>query len=179
MRVIAGKARRLNLKTIEGLETRPTTDRVKESVFNILIPYIPCESVLDLFSGSGGMGIEALSRSCKSCVFVEKDKNALDIIHKNLEKARFTQEAEVIAGDAFDYLKRCKTVFNLIFLDPPYNLGLLRPVFDSFYKHNLLADDGVIVVETEASGESVDDDRFTCIKQAKYGKTVISVYKRS
>ncbi len=179
MRVISGRARGLKLLAPDGLGTRPTTDRVKESVFNILMPYIPCENVLDLFSGSGAMGIEALSRGCKACVFVEKDKNALDIIHKNLEKARFLSEANVIAGDALDYLKRCKISFNLIFLDPPYNMGLLKPVFDSIYESNLLKDNGVIVVETEALGETVDDDRFTCIKSAKYGKTVISVYKRS
>lgn len=179
MRVISGRARGLKLLAPDGLGTRPTTDRVKESVFNILMPYIPCENILDLFSGSGGMGIEALSRGCKACVFVEKDKNALGIIHKNLEKARFLNEASVIAGDAFDYLKVCKIKFDLIFLDPPYNKGLLKPVFDSIYNNNLLRDNGVIVVETEISGETVEDNRFDCIKLARYGKTVISVYKRS
>ena len=179
MRVISGRAKGLKLLAPDGLGTRPTTDRVKESVFNILMPYIPCENVLDLFSGSGGMGIEALSRNCTSCVFVEKDKSALGIIHKNLEKSRLGASATVISGDALDYLKRCSTAFDLIFLDPPYNKGFLKPVFDSIYENNLLKDNGIIVVETEVLGESPDDDRFDCIKSAKYGKTVISVYKRS
>lgn len=176
MRVISGTARGLSLTAPHGLHTRPTTDRVKESVFNLLIPYLPCDRVLDLFAGSGALGLEALSRGCGNAVFVEKDKEALSVIHKNLEKARLTSSSEVIKGDAFDFLERATDKFDIIFLDPPYNKGLLAPVFEKVYSKNLLSAAGVIVVESEVGGETVSDTHFDCIKQAKYGKTVISIY---
>ena len=177
MRVISGTARGLKLLAPDGMGTRPTTDRVKESVFNILMPYIPCENVLDLFAGSGSMGLEALSRGCSHAVFVEEELSALDIIHKNLEKARVIASSEVIKADAFDYLCRCKMRFDIIFLDPPYNKGLLTPVFEKIFSGRLLTAEGIVVVESEAGGEMVCDSRFDCIKQAKYGKTVISVFR--
>lgn len=179
MRVISGSARGLKLLAPEGKGTRPTTDRVKESIFNILQPYIPCKNVLDLFSGSGAMGIEALSRGCETCVFVEKDKNALNIIHKNIEKSRLSSSAQVILGDSLAYLNQSEEQFDLIFLDPPYNMGLLASVFDKIYVNHILSENGIILVESEVGGETVSDDRFECFKQAKYGKTVVSVFKRS
>ncbi len=179
MRVISGSARGLKLLAPEGLDTRPTTDRVKESIFNILQPYIPCTNALDLFSGSGAMGIEALSRGCKGCVFVENNRNALEIIHKNLEKSRLSSSSVVIFGDAFDYLKGCSEKFDLIFLDPPYNKGLLSAAMDIIYENGLLTDNGIVLAESEAGGETVSDSPLKCFKQAKYGKTVISVFRRS
>ncbi len=179
MRVISGSARGLKLLAPNGIETRPTTDRVKESVFNILQPYIPCNNVLDLFAGSGAMGIEALSRSCSYCVFVEKSRESLDIIHKNLEKARLASSSKVVFGDALDYLSLKEKRFDLIFLDPPYNKGLLSLVFDKIFSNDILSDNGIIVVESEVGGEIVSDLRYECFKQAKYGKTVISVFRRS
>ena len=104
MRVISGKARGLKLIAPDGLDTRPTTDRVKESVFNLLIPYLPAHSVLDLFAGSGAMGIEAVSRYCDRCVFVENNRASLEVIHKNIEKARISDDCNVISGDALSFL---------------------------------------------------------------------------
>ncbi len=179
MRVISGSARGLKLLAPVGMETRPTTDRVKESIFNILQPYIPCHKVLDLFSGSGAMGIEALSRGSKHCVFVEKNRSSLEIIHKNLEKARLTSSSLVVFGDAFDYLDKCREQFDLIILDPPYNKGILSEVFEKIYTNNLLSPNGIIVIESEFGGECVSDCRFECFKQAKYGKTAVSVFRRS
>ncbi len=179
MRVISGSVRGLKLIAPEGVETRPTTDRVKESIFNILQPYVPCENVLDLFAGSGAMGIEALSRGCLSCVFVEKSKDAISIIHKNLDKSRFASSSHVVFGDALAYLDNCTKQFDLIFLDPPYNKGLLSSVFGKIFSNDLLSDEGIVLVESEAGGETVTHDRFECFKQAKYGKTVVSVFRRS
>lgn len=179
MRVISGTARGLKLLAPEGMGTRPTTDRVKESVFNLLQPYIPTLSVLDLFSGSGAMGIEALSRSCSRCVFVDNNNEAIAIIRKNIEKARLSSSAEIVKSDALSYLDRCNIKFDIIFLDPPYNKGLLQPVFDKIFASDLLRRDGIIVVETELNGELLVDERFDLIRQAKYGKTVISIYRRS
>lgn len=179
MRVISGKAKGLKLLAPDGMDTRPTTDRVKESVFNLLIPYIPATSVLDLFAGSGAMGIEAVSRYCDSCVFVENNPSALDIIHKNAEKARMSDEVKIIHSDALSYLSNTFCSFDIIFLDPPYNKGFLAPVFKTIAERNLLSPDGVIVCETELGGEMVSDTNFECIKQAKYGKTIISIFKNA
>ncbi len=179
MRVISGTARGLKLLAPEGLNTRPTTDRVKESIFNILMPYLPCENVLDLFAGSGAMGIEALSRRCSHCTFIEKDSSSFEIIHKNAQKARVLSSSKILKADALEFLRSQKTQFDIIFLDPPYNQGLLAPVFEIIFKNNLLADNGVIVCETEDKGETVENDNFVCIKQAKYGKTIVSFFKKA
>lgn len=179
MRVISGKARGLKLLSLDGLDTRPTTDRVKESVFNILMPYLPSDSVLDLFAGSGALGIEALSRYCGHCVFVENNPSALDIIHKNAEKAKVADCSDFIRSDALSFLSSCRTGFDIIFLDPPYNKGFLEPVFRKISENNLLNPDGVIVCETELNGEMVSSPDFECIKQAKYGKTLISIFKNA
>ena len=179
MRVISGTARGLKLLAPEGINTRPTTDRVKESIFNILMPYLPCENVLDLFAGSGAMGIEALSRRCSHCTFIEKDSSSFEIIHKNAEKARVLSSSKILKTDALDFLKSHKTQFDMIFLDPPYNQGFLAPVFEIISDNNLLSDEGIIVCETEDKGETVENNNFVCIKQAKYGKTIVSFFKKA
>ncbi len=177
MRVISGSARGLKLSSPDGLDTRPTTDRVKESIFNIIQNYIPCHNVLDLFAGSGALGIEALSRGSKRCTFVENNLQSFDTIKTNIEKARLTERAELLKKDAFDFLDLCRTKYDIIFLDPPYNKGLLKKSFDYIYKHNLLSEDGIIVAETEHNGELPENNYFECIKNAKYGKTLVLIYK--
>jgi len=177
MRVISGSARGLKLIAPDGLGTRPTTDRVKESLFNIIQPYIPAKSVLDLFGGSGALGIEALSRGSDSCVFVDVDKKAIDIIKQNVEKARLKERANIIKSDVFSYLSCCNEKFDIIFLDPPYNKGFLDKVFEKIFEKNLLKKDGVIVVEGEAGGETPKNSNFICVKYAKYGKTTVSLFK--
>ncbi len=179
MRVISGSARGRKLIAPEGLDTRPTTDRVKESVFNIINPYLPAENILDLFAGSGAMGIEALSRASRHGVFVEQNKEALSVIKKNLADTRLTDRAEIFQTDAFSYLNRTQKKFDIIFLDPPYNKGLLTAAMGEIHKHSLLADNGIIVTESEYGGELPSGDGFDLIKTAKYGKTVISVFRIS
>ena len=121
MRVIAGSARRLLLKTPKGLETRPTSDQIKETLFNILMPYLYDANFLDLFSGSGGIGIEALSRGCKSAVFVENSKAALKCIEDNIKNTHFEELSTVYPMDVFSALNQLelKTVFDVVFMDPP------------------------------------------------------------
>lgn len=179
MRVISGSARGLKLAAPEGMGTRPTTDRVKESLFNIIQPYIPAEKVLDLFGGSGALGIEALSRGSEFCVFVDLDKKAIDIITHNVEKARLKECAEIIKTDVFSYLSCCGEKFDVIFLDPPYNKGFLNKVFDKISEKKLLKEEGIIVVESEVGGESAENSSFACVKHAKYGKTTVSVFKHA
>lgn len=178
MRVISGSAKGRKLFAPEGLSTRPTTDRVKESVFNIITPFLPAENVLDLFAGSGGLGIETLSRGSKHCTFVETDKSALSVIRKNLELARLSDRADVIGTDALNFLKRTSTKFDVIFLDPPYNTGLLTDAIKTVYQSNLLADGGIIVAESEYLGEAPTVEYFDIKKQVKYGKTTIFVLCR-
>ena len=178
MRVIAGIRKGLKLKAPDGMDTRPTTDRVKESVFNILQPYIPTERVLDLFAGSGALGIEALSRRCTHCTFVERDRAAFCLVRQNVEGAAFGDNASLVFSDSMAYLDKCPKPFDIIFLDPPYNKGLLRPVLDKISKNGLLEEDGVIVVETEKGGEEAEHPDFEVVRRAVYGKTVITVLKR-
>ncbi len=176
MRVISGTARGKKLIAPEGINTRPTTDRVKESIFNIIQRYIPCENVLDAFAGSGALGIEALSRGAESCTFIETNPEALSILKKNVEGARLSDKSEIISKDIFDFLNSTNKKFDIIFLDPPYNKGFLSPVFKTVKERKLLSENGIILTETEFGGEETEFNGFNCIKNAKYGKTVVSVF---
>lgn len=178
MRVISGIRRGLKLKCIEGETTRPTTDRVKESVFNIIQTHLPAENVLDLFAGSGALGIEALSRHSTHCVFVEQNKQAFSCIKQNLENAKLLDSATLVLKEANTFLATCSSRFDIIFLDPPYNKGMLFPVFDLISKNELLKDDGIIVVETERDGENAEHSDFQVVRRATYGKTTVTILKR-
>ena len=177
MRVISGKARGRKLVSPEGLLTRPTTDRVKESIFNILSPYIPAQRVLDLFAGSGALGIEALSRGSAHCTFVESNKSAMATVKKNIELTRTEDSSSTVFGDSLSFLKSCRDGFDVIFLDPPYNTGLLQKSVELIRERNLLKPDGVILCESEVGGEEPPKDVYDIIKQAKYGKTTVFVLK--
>ncbi len=175
MRVISGMSRGRKLVAPKGLDTRPTTDRVKESMFNLIIPYIPTKNVLDLFAGSGALGIEALSRGSEHCVFVDTGKEALSVVKQNLELSRQTDKAEVFSFDSLEFLNRTNSKFDLIFIDPPYNKGLLTESVRLIYQKNLLSENGIIVAESEAGGEIPPSDCFKILKQARYGKTTVFV----
>ena len=179
MRVISGSARGRKLIALSGLDTRPTTDRVKESLFNIISPYLPAQRVLDLFSGSGALGIEALSRASEKCVFVENSKAAMEVTARNIELARVEGGAEKFFGDAFAYLGRTTGKFDIIFLDPPYNTGMLSRAVKLIAENNLLSENGIVVAESEYGGEMPETEGLEVIRQAKYGKTVIFILRKS
>ena len=167
MRVIAGKARRLKLVTIEGNDTRPTTDRVKETLFNILQPDLPGCRFLDLFAGSGAIGIEALSRGAREAVLVEQDAQALRCIRQNLEHTRLTADARVMAADvltAIDTLAAEGRRFDLIFLDPPYEKGWEQRAADKLRDSGLLADGGRLVIESAAC-TPIEPDGWRIVKE--------------
>ena len=125
MRVIAGRARSMPLKTPYGYDTRPTTDRIKETLFNMLSPDLPEADFLDLFAGSGQIGIEALSRGARSCVFVEREPKACACIEENLEFTKFVESSKVVRNDVIGFLGGLKEVpYDVIFMDPPYGQGL-------------------------------------------------------
>ncbi len=178
MRVISGIRRGLKLKAPDGINTRPTTDRVKESVFNIIQAHLPADKVLDLFSGSGALGIEALSRGSESCVFVESGREAYSITEYNLNLSKLSDKARLLFMDSVSYLKSACESFDIIFLDPPYNKGYISTVLQLISERNLLSDDGIIVVETEKGGEAATHPDFKTIREATYGKTVINVLIR-
>ena len=150
MRVIAGKARRIPLSTVEGLDTRPTTDRIKETLFNMLQNQIPGCHFLDLFSGSGAIGIEALSRGAESCSFVEKNPRAVSCIQDNLKKTNLETGACVFSMDVLSgisKMKQQKQKFDIIFMDPPYDCFLEKKVLELLQDGELLQEDSVIIVE--------------------------------
>lgn len=194
MRIISGKRRGYKLAAPEGLDTRPTTDRVKESVFNIIQTRLPCGFVLDMFAGSGGMGIEALSRGAKGAVFTESNPAALKVLKKNLSGSGLGGDAAVLQGDAFDLLRRLsmgavtartdggafdrKAGFDIVFLDPPYNKGLVNKALELICELRLIRPGGIVVTETEVGGEEIADFGLAALKKAKYGKTVITVMQR-
>ena len=172
MRVIAATARSLQLKTLDGLDTRPTTDRIKETLFNILAPYLYDCIFLDLFAGSGGIGIEALSRGAMEAVFVEKNPKAMACIKDNLKHTRLERRALTIAADVMTALYRLEgeKQFDYIFMDPPYNQGLEKQVLAYLAESDLLAHRGVIIVEAskETSFDYLDDLGFQVIKEKVY-----------
>lgn len=151
MRVIAGKARRLQLKTISGMDTRPTTDRIKETLFNILQPEIFGCRFLDLFSGSGGIGIEALSRGASYAVFVEKNPRACACIRENLSFTKLAENGKLLSMDVLQALRSLenKGVFDCVFMDPPYDQGLERQVLEYLKDSSLIDEDTLIIVEAD------------------------------
>ena len=149
MRVIAGSARSLKLKTLDGMDTRPTTDRIKETLFNIINPSICGSIFLDLFSGSGGIGIEALSRGAREAFFVEKNPKAMACIRENLKFTRLESRAVTITRDVMDALYRLEgeKVFDIIFMDPPYDREYEKSVLRYLSESDLVYEDTMIIVE--------------------------------
>ncbi len=156
MRVIAGKARRLTLKTIEGDSTRPTTDRIKETLFNILQDDIPGSRFLDLFAGSGGIGIEALSRGAKEAVFVEQNRKAAECIRENLVHTKLDGQGKLLVSDAISAIRRMdgQEKFDLIFMDPPYQKDLERAALEALVGTSLLDADTLIIVEVKLNTQA-------------------------
>lgn len=173
MRVIAGKARRLQLKTPQGMDTRPTTDKTKETLFNILNPYLADVNFLDLFSGSGAIGIEALSRGAKYAAFVEDSKAALDCIRYNLEFTKLKDQGEIFAFDvqsAIKILEKRGQVFDVVFMDPPYNHLLEKDVLFRLEKSDIISSEAIIVVEAslQTDFDYLNNTGFQIFKKKEY-----------
>ena len=170
MRVIAGTARSLPLKTPEGMDTRPTTDRIKETLFNMLQTKVGGSVFVDLFSGSGGIGIEAISRGANRAYFVEYDKKALACIKDNLNFTKFTDKAMVISADVCSAIDRINEEADIIFMDPPYESGLDVAVLRLLKNAVCVTEDTLIIVEAAIDRElkEFEDCGFTVTKEKKY-----------
>ncbi|MFP4020152.1 MAG: 16S rRNA (guanine(966)-N(2))-methyltransferase RsmD [Halanaerobium sp.] len=179
MRIIAGKAGGLKLKSLKGRDVRPTLDRVKESMFNIIAFYLPGTEVLDLFAGFGSLGIEALSRGAKRADFVEINKSHLKIIEDNLKKAKLYEQAALYKQDVYVYLKTCSQKYDLIFMDPPYEKKMTAEAVELIVEKNLLKEDGLIISEKSASEKAAEFDGLSIIKNKRYGNSLLTIYKKN
>ena len=179
MRVITGKARGVQLKTPEGLQTRPTTDRVKEALFSIIQFDVPGTRVLDLFGGTGQLGIEAISRGAKSAVFVDAGEKACALIKENLRRCRMEGEGRVVRSDYLEFLSRCREKFDLVFLDPPYAEVFLENSLKIITEIDILESGGIIIAERPLEKElTCDFSGYTRSRDYKYGKTLLTVYRK-
>ena len=179
MRVITGSARGVQLKTPEGLKTRPTSDRVKEALFSIIQFDVPCARVLDLFGGTGQLGIEALSRGAKSAVFVDEGEKACALIRENLKRTRLDSSAKVIRSDYLQYLQNCRETFDIVFLDPPYAEVFLENALNKLAEIDILETGAIIVAERPVNKELPWElPGFTKSKDYKYGNTLLTLYRK-
>lgn len=177
MRIITGSARGKRLQAPAGLHTRPTTDRVKESVFNIIQWDLEGRRVLDLFGGSGQLGLEALSRGAAACVIVDGDKNARKIIEANIKSCGFEDRCRLVQGDAFAFLQRQeKGSFHVIFLDPPYGGELLNRAIESICRIDILTQGGIMVCESAVDDQlAVPPAPYRMAKRYAYGHTAVTI----
>ncbi|WP_019242425.1 MULTISPECIES: 16S rRNA (guanine(966)-N(2))-methyltransferase RsmD [Bacillus] len=180
MRVVSGQCKGRPLKAVPGASTRPTTDKVKESIFNIIGPYFEGGIALDLFAGSGGLGIEALSRGMDRAIFVDREFKAISTIRGNLQACHFTDQAEVYKNDserAIKALIKREIAFDLILLDPPYKKQKLEELLEIIAKNHLIATNGIIVCEHSNDVELPDRvSTLTRWRHENYGIISISIY---
>lgn len=184
MRIITGSARGTKLKAPKGQNTRPTADRIKESLFNILGNFIYDKRVLDLFSGTGNLALEALSRGAKSATSVDMANESISVIRANAKQTHLDDKLTVIKGDVFNTIKKLhqkQQIFDIIFCDPPYHHELCAKTLENLLAYPILAKDGIIIME-----HAVEDNlpetigQFSLIRNKKYGSTTqISIYQQS
>ena len=180
MRVITGKARGVQLKTPQGMQTRPTADRVKEALFSIIQFDLPGARVLDLFAGTGQLGIEALSRDAKEAVFVDEREDACALVRENLKRTRLEGQGRVLRSDYQAYLSRCRERFNIIFLDPPYAEVFLENALKRITEIDILQSNGIIVTERPLGKPCPGEyPGYTRSKDYKYGKTLLTLYRKA
>ena len=180
MRVISGKARGVNLKTPTGMATRPTADRVKEAVFSILQFDLPNASVLDLFGGTGQLGIEALSRGARCAVFVDERDDACKLIKENLKRTKLESQGTVVRSDYAAFLKTTSQKFDIILLDPPYAEVFLENSLNLITQIDILQSGGIIVTERPLKKALLGDfPGYSRSKDYKYGKTLITLFHKN
>jgi 16S rRNA (guanine966-N2)-methyltransferase len=181
LRVISGKCKGKKLFSLEGLSLRPTSDRVREAIFDILQKFPPGEKVLDLFAGTGALGIEALSRGARKAVFVEGSTRSCGVLRKNVEACRLSDQAEVVAWEVQKGLKVLEErgdSFDLIFLDPPYGKGLAYRTLESLSRSHILSVNALIVAEHSPDEDLASVPSLERIDWRQYGRTEVSFFRR-
>lgn len=179
MRVITGKARGMALKAPKGMDTRPTMDQVKEGIFSAIQFEVEGRRVLDLFAGSGQMGIEALSRGARSAVFVDMRDDACRIVRENLQKTRLEDAARVVRSDYLSFLKTCRETFDLVFLDPPYAEVFLENSLKTISQIDILSDSGIIITERPYGKElPAQIPGLVRYRDYRYGKAAVTIYRK-
>lgn len=178
MRIISGMRRGHKLLEFEGDDVRPTTDRVKESIFNLIQTFVPDAVCLDMFAGSGALSFEAISRGAKRAVCIDTDKRSVDIIKKNAASLDFLDKCDIVNMSCFDYAKRTNEKFDIIFLDPPYNKNFIEPVLKTISENDILSEDGIIVLESDDTDFHNKFDGPEIYRQRKYGRTYITIYRK-
>ena len=178
MRVISGSARGRKLETPKNFDTRPTSDMVKEAVFNIIQVRVPEARVLDLFSGTGQLGIEALSRGAELCVFVDESRDMLALTARNVAHAGFSEQSKTIVSGAIEYIARAGK-FDIIFLDPPYDTVLMDKALEKIIEFDILREHGIIVCESRIEREMPEFEMpYGKSKEYRYGKKKITLYEK-
>ena len=180
MRIISGLARGRKLKEPQGLDTRPTTDKVKESIFNIVQFDVEGRRVLDLFAGTGQLGLEALSRGAERCTFVDQRREAAALVRENVKLCRFEDRARVAQEEALSFLSSCREKFDVVFLDPPYQSGLLEKTLERLTQFDILREHGIIVCEsgTEWSVPTLAPP-YEAGREYRYGQIKLTVCRRT
>lgn len=182
MRVITGVAKGRKLKAPKGMDTRPTTDRTKEALFNIIGERVIDAVVLDLFAGTGAIGIEAISRGAARVFFVENNRQAVSIIKDNLSVTGFFGNAEVLPMDAMkalDKLTDMGTIFDLVYIDPPYLKDLEKKCLQVISEYNLVSNEGIVITESSKLDSMPDNiGKFEMFRQEKYGDTILTFYQK-
>ncbi len=180
MRVITGTARGVQLKAPKGMDTRPTMDQVKEGIFSAIQFEVEGRRVLDLFAGSGQLGIEALSRGAAHCTFIDRGKEPCAIVRENLKKTRLEDRATVLQADYSSYLKTCRQQFDLILLDPPYAEIFLESALKIVSEIDILTNSGIIVCERPCSKElSGEFPGLVCYREYRYGKAAVTIFRKA
>lgn len=180
MRVITGSARGRKLKEFPGMDIRPTTDKVKEAIFNIVQFDVEGRRVLDLFGGTGQLGIEALSRGAEHCVFVDQARESVKVIRENVATTGFGDKSRVVQGDALSFLASCREKFSLAFLDPPYAGELLEKALRRMAEIDIMTENGIIVCESPYDAVLPQlPAPYVMGRDYRYGKIKLTVYHRS
>lgn len=180
--MISGKAKGHKLKTLKGIATRPTSDRVKESLFNIIAPFIPGSLVLDLFAGSGSLGIEALSRGADFAVFADISRDSIDVIKENLTFTGFIEKSEVLHmgyAQTLAIIAAEGRKFDLFFLDPPYNKNFIQETLKLMAKNDIIRENGILIAEHHINDQLPEYcGSLKLVRKQKYGDTMISLFEQ-
>ncbi len=178
MRIITGIYKGRKLESPVGFDVRPTSDKVKEAVFNLLMNDIWDAVCVDLFAGTGSLGLEALSRGAKRCYFCDNSRQSLDLVKKNIKKCGAEEQSIILAGDYSRALNRIREKTDIIFLDPPYSSGVYEKCLEQIDSLDLLSDEGIIIAEHGARDEMPQSaGRLEKVRERRYGRIMISIYR--